>query len=317
MNSRSLILLIALSLLLSSCGKNPAEPPDENGGDDGNGATPGLPSPAIDSYPSWSPDGQTIAFYHHGVVYDPVSDLGESTDPDSEGIWFIAPDGSDKRMFLKGARLPAWGPPGEWLAFVAGTQIFKIKVNGDSLTQLTFEGRNFFPTWSPDGKWITYDSNTDSPNGMYFIWKMMMDGSGKRCIAFDPEKGEIRQPHWSLEDGEIVHIRYGYAASGEPEIFTMDTAGASILQCTHLNAWSISPKFSYDGAKIAFASSSGIWIMDRTGENKIQLTSNGGIEPFWSPDGKHIVYVGPEQTLWIMDADGGNKRQLTFRPKPV
>ncbi|MDI6839600.1 MAG: hypothetical protein QMD71_01885 [bacterium] len=59
--------------------------------------------------------------------------------------------------------------------------------------------------------------------------------------------------------------------------------------------------------------------MDFDGSDPKKLTTEGGVAPNWSPDGKKIVYSqynGWEFTsesgmLWIMDADGSNKRQLT------
>ncbi|OQY27350.1 MAG: hypothetical protein B6244_10840 [Candidatus Cloacimonetes bacterium 4572_55] len=59
---------------------------------------------------------------------------------------------------------PDWSPDGQWLAFMMNAQIYKVKADGDSLTQLTHEGRNFFPDWGPDGQWIAYD-NTDCGGG--------------------------------------------------------------------------------------------------------------------------------------------------------
>lgn len=37
--------------------------------------------------------------------------------------------------------------------------IYKIKTNGDSLTQLTTKGNYLFPSWSEDGKYIFYTDN--------------------------------------------------------------------------------------------------------------------------------------------------------------
>ena len=139
MTYRAIPPLLALLALQLGCEKAKViEPASE-------GHTAGIPPPVFDSTPAWSPDGTVIAFYNHGYFYAPDAEEGYGRHLDSMGIWFIAPDGSDKRVFLPGAFEPAWGPQGKWLVFNYGSQIFKIMANGDSLAQLTHEGANFFP----------------------------------------------------------------------------------------------------------------------------------------------------------------------------
>lgn len=304
------LLASLLLAFLSGCDKNPFS-------DDDDGVRPVPPSPVypeIDHSPAWSPDGSVIVYYHNS---------------DSVGLWFISPTGDNRRIFLKGNnRLPSWSPNGEWIGFEYNRQIYKITVRGDSLTQLTFEGRNFYPAWSPDGEWIAYDSDADSPNGMNFIWKMKADGSEKRRIAYKPEMGEMRMPHWSPDGKKIVHIWYS-VDTFYPEIFVMDSSGTSPLRLTFNNASDDNPKYSPDGSKIVFDSQESrggppqIWVMDSDGGNLQQLTQKGGVSPAWSPDGSKIVYTrynwaefsDEDGYLWIMDSSGENKRQLTFRNK--
>lgn len=301
-----LILFAVLLAVLSSCKENPVVDDDDD-----NGGISIMPvTPAIDDVPSWSPDGSTIAFYHHGYVYDTDLEM-EVHHPDSMGLWFISPDGSNKRMFLKGGDLPAWNPKGEWLAIRYG-QLHKIKANGDSLTKLTFEGRNFFPAWSPDGQWIAYDRSISDSIGESGVWVMKWDGSGQEKIfggAF---------PSWH-PTGNSILVVIGTSPNSIWKRFVRyypweSTAPETLLAVVGNN--NLYPKYSPDGCKIAFQSESEIWLMDSAGQDLRQLTQQVGRQPSWSPDGKSIVYVGPEKTLWIMDADGQNKKQLTFRPKP-
>lgn len=309
--------VLIMCLVLISYEKNPFE--------NGNGVEPPSPVyPEIDQSPAWSPDGSVIVYHHNGTTT--VNPSGSyHVEPDSVGLWFISPAGDNKRMFLKGANwLPAWSPDGECIAFVNGAKIYNIKVNGDSLTQLTFEGRNFYPAWSTDRVWIAYDSDADSPNGMKFIWKMRVDGSEKRRIAYEPEMGEIRMPHWALDGKKIVHIRY-LVGTFSSEIFVMDSSGTSPLRITFNNATDYYPKYSSDGLKIVFSSQEKtggppqVWVMDSDGGNLRQLTQKGGTSPAWSPDGSLIVYTRYNSAefsdenghLWIMDSNGENKRQLT------
>lgn len=91
---------------------------------------------ATDFQPAWSPDGKTIAYIHGDTTFE------------STGIYLIDTNGTNKRILFSSpsAYSPTWSPDGEWIAFSDNAQIYKIKVNGDSLTQLTKFGNNFFPS---------------------------------------------------------------------------------------------------------------------------------------------------------------------------
>lgn len=298
------VTIVGVSMLcLSSC---------RDGGINDGGNPPCINCPfdfrVTDFEPAWSPDGTTIAYVHGDTI---------------PGIYLIEPSGQNKRLWYPsvGASAPSWSPDGEWIAFQDGAQIYKRKLNGDSLTQLTTEGRNFFPSWSPDGRWIAYDSNDESPSGMNFVWIMKADGAQKQRIAYEPSTGEIRMPSWSPVENKIVHIRYLVGVRSS-EIFVMDSVGASPSRLTFNSTADSYPKFSPDGTRIAFtsqppglASQTQIWVVNSDGSNLKQLTTTRGYTCDWSPDGQWIVFTDSRAAngrLWIMMDDGSDKRQLTF-----
>jgi len=260
-----------------------------------------------DYEPAWSPDGKTIAYVHGDTVESKT------------GIFIIDTAGLNKRLLISSASAssPSWSFDGHWVVFSMNSQIYKIKVNGDSVTQLTNEGRNYFPSFSPDGNWIAYDSNVDSPNGMNFIWKMNKDGTNKIRIAYEPTKGEIRMPSWSVATNKIMHIRYlpGVFSS---EIFEMDHDGNNVIRLTFNNHTDYYPKYNQIANKIvfesqAYASFPKISVINEDGNNYLELTEGSTCD--WSPDGQNIVYTYSRSVsgmLWIIKNDGSDKRQLTF-----
>jgi Tol biopolymer transport system component len=57
-----------------------------------------------------------------------------------------------------------------------------------------------------------------------------------------------------------------------------------------------------------------IWKIDLAAKKVIQLTTDGGDYPAWSPGGTWIVYTRVAEGdggLWMMKADGSSKRRIT------
>jgi hypothetical protein len=187
-----------------------------------------------DDAPSWSADGEQIAFEHDS---DPAPGFQPS-------IWKADADGTGATPITLGPadRHPSWSPDGQRLVFAGpGTgdrDIFVVDADGSNRTQLTFTpGREQVPSWSPDGSMIAYERNAGSGEE---IWTMSPDGTDQTFLA----PGE--DPDWSPFGDELV-IRARYPDTGQ--IRRISSGGT---QTYSLGVLGLEPTFSPDGARIAY-----------------------------------------------------------------
>lgn len=297
-----------------------------------------VPIPPYNS-PAWHPSGEFIGFN-----YKPLKEIkynyGEECqgefiwESDSLGFWLINVDGTNMRRVLPFHLLtPTWSPDGSWIAFVSSDQIYKMqfkdgRFDKTSITQLTFQGRNYFPAWSPDGNWIAYDSDNESPNGGYRIWKMDSNGNKKSLTV----NGRI--PEWSHDMSHLVYKGL------YTELYKFYFYNSDTVKITNLNSenrylfYNSFPKYIPNAKKIAFTSQlknalPKMYIADTNGLNITQISADGvdtgSGRPFdLSPDGNQIVYTKYDWndwsyengTIWLFDINSGIKTQLTFNNGP-
>ena len=133
-------------------------------------------------YPSWSPDGETIAFTRY--------------QDDECMIYLMDVDTYDQRSLDVCGSTPAWSPDGTMIAFTQGddsnTNIYVINADGTGLRQVTdLPGYNEYPAWSPDGKIIAFWSNH---TGNSEIFAIQLDGKGLVNLTNNPYNDD--EPCW-------------------------------------------------------------------------------------------------------------------------
>jgi TolB protein len=226
-----------------------------------------------------------------------------------------------------------------------------------NIRQLTFGGENAEAYFSTDGKKLIFQSTRDG-RGCDQIYTMNIDGSDVRmistgdgrttCSYFFPGDKRILYSSTHLGAKECPprpDFSKGYVWALYPsfDIFTARPDGSDVKQLTRTPGYDAETTISRKG-KLVFTSlrdgDLDIYTMDANGKHVKRLTNELGYDggPFWSYDGKQIVYrayhpkteaekadyiallkqnlIRPTTLeIMVMNADGSNKRQVTHLNK--
>jgi Tol biopolymer transport system component len=170
------------------------------------------------------------------------------------------------------------------------------------LRRLTVEGTsNDRPEWTADSRNVLFRSNRSGPNA---IWIQPADGHRQADLLYAFPRFAVDEGVLSA-NGEylIVQIDSTRTANGGQVFYRRmsgDTAvkliaGADRGQQVHA-------RLSRDGRWVAYSSSElGNWEVYvkpfPSLDARYQVSLNGGAQPVWSPDGRHLFYISGGRLL--------------------
>ena len=141
-----------------------------------------------DTHPSWSPDGERIAFISRRDGHF-IGEFGLSSE-----IYVMDADGKNTRRLTNNRKddwAPSWSPDGERIAFAAdrkgddvNDEIYVMDADGGNQRRLTNNRvHDKSPSWSSDGKRIVFSSYRD---GNAEIYVMDNDGGNQQKLTNNP-----------------------------------------------------------------------------------------------------------------------------------
>lgn len=285
-----------------------------------------------------APDGTFADLLPLPQAWDRVTDLGVS--PDGAALSFVAPGpGSARELYVLDRRTlayrqlsalgyasllrPAWRPGGGEIAFLAAQSpdmapaIYSAALNeqGQRLLWAAQGAALRDLAWSADGALLFFSAGEiyalDVAGGTVSPPLTAVSGFGPDYgLAHSPTDAALYylKPFRDLQTG---------AAGGRPHrISTADLSAAPVEQKVG-DGFMERLVFSGDGAFLALASATDVWLRELAFNTSVQVVSGAGQppQPALSPDGQQAAYIDLDAAgvpqVFVVDRLGGAPRQLT------
>jgi eukaryotic-like serine/threonine-protein kinase len=235
------------------------------------------------------------------LVYVPTN----VSSTDRKLVW-VARDGSAELLKAPPGNYehPRISPDGKQVVVgITGDKphIFLYDIPANSLKQITSEANNAMPIWTPDGKRIVYRSTKSGPWNVF--WRNA-DGSGSPEQLTNSQF--LTEPASWSPDGKILAFSEQNTVSRR-DIWTLSLDGErKATPVIKTPADESVPRFSPDGKWIAYVSDESgrpeiyVQAYPPAGQ-KSQISTSGGREPVWAPNGAELFYREGNTRMMVSD----------------
>ncbi len=311
-----------------------------------------IPETEAAATPFFSPDGDWIAFTQNGKLRKvsreggAAIDLGNTswgggawltdgriiiTESYSSGLFIVPAGGGKKETLTEPAHdegeLGHWWPqrlPGdEWLIYTSwSTPVEKARVMALSLEngerKVLVEG-GVFGRWSPSGHLL------------------FVRGNNLMAARFDLDQLAVTGVAESVIDDVYLNPNDGFTNLGFGPDGTLVYVPASVMEPANQLVWVdrdgkmtpldvperryATPRISPDGRRIAVAinqdQNNDVWLHDleRGTWSRFTFSPTSDFNPFWTPDGRMVIYNGeePQFTIYQRPSDGSEDTRLLLK----
>jgi TolB protein len=227
--------------------------------------------------PSWSPDGQSVAYV--------------SFEDRLPSVYVQQLKSGERRRVSARAgvnQAPAWSPDGRKLALTLSTRegnldIYTLDLATQALARITDDpGIDTEPQWSKDGQSLYFTSDRAGGPQIYRVG--INPGDKPRRLTFQGVYNA--RPRVSPDESQLAFVTQ---EDGGYRIATMDLRGRGDVQVLTKGHFDVSPSYAPNGAVIIYASRDRgrgvLALVSADGRVQERLVSSDGEvqEPAWSP----------------------------------
>jgi Tol biopolymer transport system component len=171
----------------------------------------------------------------------------------------------------------------------------------DTLTRLTFGGRNGWPVWSREGQALIYASNRTGT--AWDVFRRPADGTAAEVLLL--KKPLLQIPHSLSANDRLLALTEIDAFSFRTLLLSPDE---SRLRVVANNGWT--PALSPDGRWVAYTSNETgryeVYVRPTSGADaKWLISTDGGVEPVWSASGERTLLSPGRPDVGSHGSDGG------------
>ncbi len=341
---RRLLLLVCVGLLLSSCSRpSPPVTPNGDAGLTPITAEPAAPAAPNKARPRLDGIAGRLLFAHNGTIWlwqgnepRPLITTGNAWQPtwspDGERIAYVSRGQSYSDLVLANAN-------GQPIAEVtANSSDYPLQSNERIYDTMWA----FYPVWSPDGRTLYALSQAGKPYGVpatdypltLFAWNLAQGGGATQLLS----DASANLGRFALHPNgtALVFSRTTLQRDGDQRLHRLDLTTGAVEPYPGTPYRSYDPAFSPDGRWLVYTArhenQTDLWVLPGnapSGTTPVpqRLTTLGTVRaPVFSPDGSQLAFLAvppdaPRFELWIMDVrvsetgglQAGPPRQMTAK----